>query len=601
MKEIENTIINGETPPARSSENKPWRQIHIAPGAVNDNLREAIAGLAETGEHFQSAGRIVTLREGADGDLRIEPLSDKGLYRALDKTAQWLRFNKRSNEWFLCEPPLKYCRMLSEPAAHAGLPMLRGIARQPYLCKDGSICAAAGYDASSGLFGAFKEAEYEVAPAPSRADAEQALKLLDQLLAEFEFADHCDRSAALSAILTATVRPALPVAPMYHVKASQIGSGKSFLCELIGSFATETPISAMSFPSSSEECAKLLTAELMRSPAVLQFDNLTSDIVPHKSLCSALTGEFLRNRVLRHTRMIEVGTRTLMLSSGNNVGPIKDMTRRCITIRLDPKHEMPATRTFARPNLVSEVKASRGKYLSAALTIVRAWIAAGSPNTTCKALAGYPDWTDWCRQPLLWLGLEDPAKHVFAAMAHDPDREVLGQLLRELELVFGKAHFLVKTVIERAQDGSVLTQDLLEILQEIAPARSTIDRRQLGQWFKAHSGQWVDGRKLEEAPVKRNAVAWQVTEAPSAGATITTHAKPTTMQPLMGEGVTTGDTITVSANDASESVASVKSVENTPTKFAEMDESEEVLAEDALGVLLPPEEDASDVEEFLEP
>ena len=90
---------------------------------------------------------------------------------------------------------------------------------------------------------------------------------------------------------------------------------------------------------------------------------------------------------------------------------------------------MPAARGFKRPELVRDVLRERGRYVSAALTIVRAWIVAGRPKTPCKSLTGYDHWSDLCRQPLLWLGLADAMQFVFEAMADDPNRETLDHLL----------------------------------------------------------------------------------------------------------------------------------------------------------------------------
>ena len=179
----------------------------------------------------------------------------------------------------------------------------------------------------------------------------------------------------------------------------------------------------------------MLLAELLRAPAVIEFDNLTSDLLAYKSLCTALTSEFISGRILGVSKTATVRTRVLFLSSGNNVSPVQDMTRRCMTICLDPSCETPAARTFKRPELVREVLRERGRYVSAALTIVQAWIGAGRPKTACKSLAGYGDWSELCRQPLLWLGCSDPAVSVFEAMADDPDRETLGRLLKA-----GKRH-----------------------------------------------------------------------------------------------------------------------------------------------------------------
>jgi hypothetical protein len=274
--------------------------------------------------------------------------------------------------------------------------------------------------------------------------------LLKDLLVEFSFARDTDLAAALAAMLTAAIRPSLAHAPMFHARAHMIGSGKSYLCELITAFATPQRCTPTTFPSDDEECRKFLLAELLRSPAVIEFDNLTSDLLAHRSLCTVLTSEYLRGRILGVSKTATVSTRALFLSSGNNVGPIQDMPRRCITIHLDPACEIPLARNFKRPDLVCEVLKARGKYVSAALTIVRAWIVAGGPRAVCKSLASYSDWTDLCRQPLLWLGCADPSASVFETMAEDPDRETLSRLLSAWQSVFGKTPAMVREAVKRA-------------------------------------------------------------------------------------------------------------------------------------------------------
>ena len=126
------------------------------------------------------------------------------------------------------------------------------------------------------------------------------------------------------------------------------------------------------------------------------------------------------------------------------MGPVKDMTRRCITVHLDPGCEVPAERRFERPDLVRDVLCKRGRFVSAALTLVRAWIEAGRPMSNCRPLVGYEDWSELCRQPLLWLGLPDPTGSVFEAMADDPDRDTLDRLLQAWESVFGNTPAMVR-------------------------------------------------------------------------------------------------------------------------------------------------------------
>lgn len=74
-------------------------------------------------------------------------------------------------------------------------------------------------------------------------------------------------------------------------------------------------------------------------------------------------------RILGVSKTATVGTRSLFLSSGNNVQPIKDMARRCITVSLDPQVETPATRQFSSDPLAA-VRGYRESYVSLALTVI---------------------------------------------------------------------------------------------------------------------------------------------------------------------------------------------------------------------------------------
>ncbi len=360
------------------------------------------------------------------------------------------------------------------------------------------------------MYGIFNPREFSIIERPSREHALAALDVLKELLTEFSFAGPDDLAAALCALLTATIRPSLNLAPMFHVRAHMVGSGKTYLCELITAFATPLRSNPAAFPDNDEECRKLLLAELLRSPAVIEFDNLTTDLLAYKSLCSAITSEFKTDRILGVSKTATVNTRALFLSSGNNVGPVEDMTRRCITIHLSPQCEIPAARTFQRPNLVHEVYAERAKYVSAALTIILAWLTAGKPKTDCPNLASFGQWTDWCRQPLLWLGCADPATSVFKAIAEDPNRETLARLLHVWFTLFGKTPVMVRRACLEASLPGEENDELNEILRDIAEEKGDINRRRLGNWLRRHAGRIVDGMRFIKAEVKLSAEAWQI-------------------------------------------------------------------------------------------
>ncbi len=485
--------------------------IRAMPGELNRVVDAAERELAQLCRHYQRGGLIVTVvTDPGTRETLVLNISQPALVRALAGAATWERFDARSEDWVRIDPPARHAAVLFDSYSYPHLPVLNGLARQPYLRPDGSLMTAAGYDQSTGMFGVFDAREFSVPDSPTRAQAEAALRLLKDLLVEFSFSGNSDLAAALAAMLTAAVRPSLPHALMFHARAHMVGSGKSYLCELITAFATPQRGTPTTFPADDEECRKMMLAALLRAPAVIEFDNLTSDLLAHKSLCTALTSEFMSGRILGVSKTATVGTRALFLSSGNNVGPVQDMTRRCISIHLDPGCETPAARNFKRPELVREVLRERGRYVSAALTIVRAWIVANRPKATCKSLAGYGDWSDLCRQPLLWLDCADPTASVFEAMTEDPDRETLGRLLTAWQLVFGKTPAMVRDAVKQSTIFRGERGDLHEVLHDIADQRGEINRRKLGWWIKRHAGRIVDGRRFVRASGNRSAEAWQV-------------------------------------------------------------------------------------------
>lgn len=485
--------------------------IRVVPGEIHRVVDAAERELAKSRRYYQRGGLIVTVvTDPGTHETRVQDISAPSLVRALASSATWERFDARTSDWVRVDPPARHAAVLFDSTTYNHLPVLSGLARQPYLRPDGSLMGAAGYDGTTGMFGVFNAREFTIPPYPTRSQAEEALASLMELLTEFSFTSDSDLAAALTAMLTAAIRPSLTHAPMFHALAHVAGSGKSYLCELITAFATPQRGTPTTFPGDDEECRKLLLAELMRAPAVVEFDNLTGDLVAHKSLCTVLTAEYMSGRILGVSKMATVSTRTLFLSSGNNVGPVQDMARRCLTIHLDPGCEVPAAREFKRPELVRDVLSERGRYVSAALTIVRAWIVAGRPKTNCKAMAGYGDWADLCCQPLLWLSLADPTKSVFEAIADDPDRKTLGRLLTAWQAVFGGAPAMVRDALSQASAFHDEQTDLREVLHDIAAERGDINRRRLGWWIKRHAGRIVDGRRFVRVSGSRSADAWVV-------------------------------------------------------------------------------------------
>jgi hypothetical protein len=481
--------------------------IRVEPGELHRIVDAAERELAGSGRYYQRGGLIVSVQtDPTTNDTAIRPVSQPSLLRALSSLAIWKRFDARSDAYVVCDPPTKHVAVLFDAEGYAHLPGLAGIARQPYLRPDGTLCTAAGYDPATGMFGVFDERRFSVPKAPTVDDAVRALVELRGLLTEFDFTHDHDEAAAVVAMLTAAIRPSLPAAPMFHIRAPQIASGKSYLSNLIAAFATATPTSALAFPTNEEEAHKLLLASLLSAPAVLAFDNLTTDLIPFKSLCSALTEESLTGRVLGVSKTATVGTRALFLSSGNNVDAVRDMTRRVVTIALDPKVERPATRRFDRDPL-RVVRADRERFVSLALTIVRARIVSTDVRPKLSSIGSYEAWSEWVRQAVVWLEMPDPLVRMFETMDHDPDREALGRLIAAWSDAFGTTPKMVRDAVDLGIRGN---RALREALAEVAEERGEINARRAGRWINRHQGRIVDGRRFERASASTSAQQWVV-------------------------------------------------------------------------------------------
>ena len=499
--------------PISAAKNKS--KICVEAGELDGVCDAGERELAASGRYYQRGNLIARISTNPEtGVTSINPLSQPALTRALSNVAVWTKYDKRSQDEVICDPPSRHVSVIFDAQSYTHLPYLSGLARQPHLRKDLSVVMDSGYDLDTKLFGVFDTKKFQINQLPRRQDAEAALAELNELLDEFDFASSVDRTAVIAGMLTATIRTSLVTAPMFHVRAPQVASGKSYLCSIIAAFSSASSLSAMAFPTNDEECQKLLLATLLESPASIFFDNINTDIFPYKSLCSALTEEHLTGRILGVSKTATVGTRTLFLGSGNNVGPIRDMSRRCITINLDPKVEMPAARDFVGDPL-QKVRSNREHFVCLALTIIRGWVMAGEPETKCKSLASYTDWSRLVRQPLLWLGMEDPANCIFEQLTNDPDRELLGRLLHAWHEKYQDKPMMIRDVVNSALFNSFGQDEeerieLREILKEIAEERGVINRRRLGKWISRHKGRLVDEFRFEKSSSTNSAEKWMV-------------------------------------------------------------------------------------------
>ena len=477
--------------------------IRIVEGELTSMVEAAQVVLADTGEYFQAGGLIVrVVFDPVTGGTSLQPQTDADLTLALARAADWER-QPKEGKWLRCNPMPNCVRLLIQAQSYDRLPHLKGIARQPFLDAEGSLVFASGYHPASKMYCTFDPSKYVLREA-TEGNAREALSRLLHLLREFRFATPRDEATAIAAIFTAVLRTCLGRAPAFHYRAPSPGSGKSLLGDVTARFAGPGHPAKVSYPRTEEEATKAILAALLQAPAVLDFDDMAVDWRPWGAVNRLLTSPTMTDRILGASKMATVSTDTLVLGSGNNTGPTGDLCRRVIVIELDTRDESPATIRYEDDPLAA-VERDRDHYVSDVLLIVSAWTAAGRPKADLSAIATYGGrWSDFCRQTLVWLGLEDPAQGLIEQLRDDPDLLTLGHLLGAWHARLGEKPMTLRALIDAA-DGPL--HDAIEDLPFVEGG--PVNRTKLGYYLKRNAGRPVAGFRLEKAPCsERN--AWKV-------------------------------------------------------------------------------------------
>ncbi len=494
----------------RNAEARHKPVIRVVAGDLHRVVDAAEKELANRGRHYQTGGLIVSVStDPTSGDPSIVPTSAPALTRELSVAASWEKYDGRTGAWVRSDPPTRHVAILYDAQHFRHLSPLAGVVRQPYFREsDGELITQAGYDKTSQRYGVFDPRQF-VVPEPTLEAAQAALTILEELLAEFHFVAATDKAAALSAIFTSVVRQSLDYAPAFHCKAPVFGSGKTYLCELIGAFAGPGGNAKVSYPTTSDEATKVILALLLTSPAVIEFDDMDTDWIPHGTIKRMLTAEKITDRILGISKVATVSTRTLFLGSGNNVGPVRDLLRRVLTIHIDPRCASPATLTY-KGFPVDKVRKNRGMYVAAVLTIILAWRKAGSPRAEIKSIVTFGGaWTEYCRYPLMWLKHPDPATALLEQVKHDPDGDALEGLMTEWMKAFGSTPTTVRKAVDHAY-GLCGSDDLREAMCEFpVEEKGSINKSKLGWILKKNANRIVAGMEFQQSTADGR-VAWRV-------------------------------------------------------------------------------------------
>ena len=77
----------------------------------------------------------------------------------------------------------------------------------------------------------------------------------------------------------------------------------------------------------------------------------------------------------------------------------------------------------------------------------------------CEPIASYEEWSKFVREPLMWLGEEDPVKSMDQARADDPVRSAVVELITEWKEHLGiEKAFKSSAIIDIAKEKRPVTK-----------------------------------------------------------------------------------------------------------------------------------------------
>jgi len=443
------------------------------------------------------------------GTLLLVPLRQVALTEMLDRLIIWQRIHTGrdgTEAAVRIDCPGKIAVTYLSRIGSWRLPLLVGIVSAPIMRPDGTVLCRAGYDDATGLF--LTENWSAINGVPSRDDAIRALEILRKPFKEFPFVGPEDESVLLAAILTALQRRLLPSAPLFAFKAPSQRTGKTLLAESVATIATGRPAPAMAVSADREEMRKAVAATLREGHAIVNLDNIEHPL-GSPDLSRAITQPEYQDRILGETKMLQLPTNVTWTATGNNLALRGDLAVRTLICRLDAQLERPEERNFKIANLKGYMIEHRRELVTAALTILGAYVLAGKPDQQLKPWGGFDQWSGTIRAPLVWLGMEDPCATRQHVIEDDPEREQAAAVLSTWHTAVGTDAVQIGQLIALAANDPELKTALLGVAAAKNEA-GQIDPRRLAWWCRVSKDRIVNGLLLTKDRNYGKSATWRV-------------------------------------------------------------------------------------------
>jgi hypothetical protein len=333
------------------------------------------------------------LEHDDDGALITKSLDTRRMRHHLASVADW---KKNKNGGLVSVHPPMAAVSYVQATPNPPLPILLRIVGAPAFAADGTIRTEPGFDPAARIWFA-PDPGFQIPPIserPTPTEIEQAREFLLEPLIDFPFVSNADRAHACAFGLLPFVRELIAgPTPLHLIEKPSPGTGATLLVDILAFPALGRPLPTITEGRDEDEWRKRITAKLLTGPSLLLLDNLRRRL-DSAALSAAITSPAWEDRILGRSEIARLPVRCAWVATANNPALSNEIARRSVRSRIDAKVDRPWQRgDFRHPDLRSWLRENRAQLVWAALTLGRAWIAAGKPPGQAKPLGMFESWT----------------------------------------------------------------------------------------------------------------------------------------------------------------------------------------------------------------
>jgi hypothetical protein len=366
---------------------------------IRASARALFAHISASEKLFLRGGKVQRVVEN-----KLETLMPDEARSEFEKhTGLWAWRVGRGGKWVLEEARIAKdmaAAFLACDEACNLLPRINGLINCPVLVThDGEVqVVGPGYHGGTGLFITGGEM-------PEEVRLTEAIALIKDLVAEFDFQSLGDRSRALASFIT----PALKLGghlrgnvPVDVAEADQSQSGKTYRQRLGAAVYNEKPSLVTSRKGGVGSVDESLDAQLIAGRPFVQLDNFRGKL-DSQHIEAFLTAEQTFTARVPYRGGVQVDpSRFFIMLSSNGVETTRDFANRASIIR-NRKREGLAFKKYIEGDLLEHVRTNQHRYLGAVFAIVREWIGRGCRRTD-EVVHDFREWSqalDWIVQNIL--------------------------------------------------------------------------------------------------------------------------------------------------------------------------------------------------------